>query len=133
MNLQPEENLTSNNFLLYAAKHYKNIPYSSDTEFLEDLKHIIYIKRLINRYIHKNVLKERLILNHIITLYNLFGPKATSKMLFLKLEGMEKYFIPFLHILNILPEYVQINGKYISTDYYLMDLNILQKLKKQMN
>lgn len=131
--MSSEENLTHENFILYAAKYYQNTSIASDLEFLDDLKHIVYIKRLLNRYLHKNELKYQLILNHITILYNLFGPKATTKMLFLKLEGYEKYFIPFLHFMNILPTYVHVNSKYINTESYIMDITILQQLKKEFS
>ena len=62
------------NFLLYAAKHYDNPQCYDTVEFYDDLKRIKYIKRLINRYIEEGDLKERLILNHIIILNNVFGP-----------------------------------------------------------
>lgn len=54
----------------------------------EDLKRFKYIKRLFKRYENTDVLNERLILNHIIVLYNVFG-NATTNMLFYKIE--EKY------------------------------------------
>ena len=100
------ESLNESNFLLYAARHYDN-PQCFDTlEFHEDLKRFKYIKRLLNRYVKRGDLKERLILNHMIALNNVFGPGPTVKMLFLKLEGMESYFKPFLTFLSIMPDRV---------------------------
>jgi hypothetical protein len=53
---------------------------------LEDLNKIKYIKRLINKYVEKGELRERLILNHIIFLSNVFGVEATVNMLKFKIE-----------------------------------------------
>ena len=60
------ENLNENNFIMYAMKLYENPQYSGIEEFQEDLNRIKYIKRLLRRYQKTGVLKERLILNHII-------------------------------------------------------------------
>ena len=78
--------LTSKNFLLYAAKHYQNPKCIDEEEFQEDLKRFKYIKRLLNRYRASGELSERLILNHLIVLLNVFGHEATVEMLALKIE-----------------------------------------------
>ena len=121
------------NFLLYAAKHYDN-PQCYDTiEFYDDLKRIKYIKRLINRYVEEGDLKERLILNHIIVLNNVFGPHATVKMLFLKCKGLEPQVKSFLMFLNILPEKVEnigIECRTINTKELNHDEKILEELRK---
>lgn len=125
------DNLTDDNFLLYAAKYYDN-PQCYDTlEFYEDLKRFKYIKRLLNRYVKHSDLKERLVLNHIIALYNVFGPTATVKMLFLKLNGMEHYLKPFLIFLSIMPDMVEnIDGKNIYTNSIPIDIEIDRRLKE---
>ena len=121
------------NFLLYAAKHYDN-PQCYDTiEFYDDLKRIKYIKRLLNRYHEEGDLKERLILNHITILCNVFGPQATTKMLFLKCKGMEQYLKSFLIFLNLLPEKVEnigVENKTIHTKDIIADEKILNELRK---
>ena len=66
------DKLTDHNFLLFCAQHYDNSRYISTEEFVEDLNRIKYIKKLITRYVENGDLKERLILNHIIVLYNVF-------------------------------------------------------------
>lgn len=98
------ELLTDKNFLLYAAKHYHNVHCTSVEEFLEDLKRIKYIKKLLTRYIETGELKERLILNHIIILNNVLSSEALSRILYLKLESYMKYLKPFLILLNIYNE-----------------------------
>lgn len=97
------EVVNEDNFVLYAAKHYDN-PQCFDTEeFYDDLKRIKYIKRLFNRYIETGDLKERLILNHIMILYNIFGDAAT-KLLFVKLQGQYTLLKPFLVLINRMPD-----------------------------
>lgn len=125
------ERLDDANFILYAAKYYDN-PQCYDTlEFYEDLKRFKYIKRLLNRYVKHGDLKERLILNHIIALYNVFGPTATVKMLFLKLNDMEHYLKPFLIFLSIMPDIVEnIDGKNIYTNSIPIDIEIDRRLKE---
>jgi len=50
------------------------------------MKRFKYIKRLLRKYKETNVLKERLILNHIIILRNLFGPEACVTLLLYKIQ-----------------------------------------------
>ena len=122
-------NLTDDNFMLFAARHYEN-PVYDDQEFHDDLKRIKYLKRLFNKYDSKDELKERLILNHIIILCNVFGPAATTKMLFLKLEEYTHFLKPFLLYLGYLPEELQgINGETIIVSDIRMDEGIIQKLR----
>jgi len=78
--------LTEDNFTMYAIKNYDNPYCKGMDEFLDDLKRFKYIKRLLRKHDVGKELKERLILNHIIVLGNLFGVEATTKMLFFKLE-----------------------------------------------
>ena len=127
------DKLDESNFFLYAAKHYDN-PYCYDTiEFYDDLNRFKYLKRLFSRYQETGELKERLILNHIIVLYNLFGVEPTTRMLFLKLRGFDHYLKPFLVLLNYMPEIVRsigIEGKDILSSDIRMDQNIVEKLRK---
>ena len=74
------------NFMVFAAKAYDNPSCIDILEFNDDLNRIKYIKRLLNKHLEKNDLKERLILNHIIILGNLFGPVPTCRILFFKIE-----------------------------------------------
>jgi len=122
------DELNENNFLVYAAKHYTGF---TTEEFIEDLNRLKYIKKLITRYIENKDLKERLILNHIIILNNVFGPDVLCKMLFLKLRPQMKYIKPFLILINVLPEIVYNvgNEKVIDTNTIDMDINIINKLR----
>ncbi len=127
------EKLDDSNFILYCAKYYDN-PHCHDTEeFYEDLRRIKYIKKLITRYVVTGDLKERLILNHIIILNNVFGPIHLCRILFLKMEKQLKYIKPFLIMLNILPEKVYNigkEGKIFVTDEIEMDLTIIEALRR---
>ena len=126
------EKLDETNFLLYAAKHYDN-PCFDTLEFYEDLNRFKYLKRLFSRYDETGELKERLILNHIIVIYNLFGVEASTRMLFLKLKGYHHYLKPFLVFLNYCPERVVgigIDNKTIITSDVLMDPIIVEALRK---
>ena len=115
--------LTEDNLFLYAAKHYRNPQFTDIEEFYEDLKRFKYIKRLLNRYIESGELSERLILNHIIVIFNSFGIEASLNMLDLKLEERHWPVIkPFLIYL-----------KYIKDDQYTgikMDDNAINILRK---
>ena len=73
--------INDDNFVLYAAKCYDAIHHNNTEEFFDDLKRFKYIKRLFSKYDAGGELKERLILNHIVILYNSFG-EHTTKMLF---------------------------------------------------
>jgi len=126
------DKLDESNFMLYAAKHYDN-PQCFDTlEFYEDLSRFKYIKRLFNRYEESGELKERLILNHLIILYNVFGP-ATTQMLFFKLNGHLHLLKPFIILLGFLPEKVTgvgVENKTIISSDIPMDENIVKLLRK---
>ena len=126
------DKLDESNFMLYAAKHYDN-PQCFDTlEFYEDMSRFKYIKRLFNRYEETGELKERLILNHLIILYNVFGP-ATTRMLFFKLNNHLHLLKPFIVLLGFLPERVSgisIENKTIITSDIPMDEKIVKLLRK---
>jgi hypothetical protein len=127
------DKLDESNFLLYAAKHYDN-PQCFDTiEFYEDLKRFKYIKRLFNRYTDEGDLKERLILNHIVILFNLFGVEPAIRMLFFKCKGQESLLAPFLIALNNLPEKVNnigMDNRTVITSDIVLDSKIIDALRK---
>ena len=77
--------LNEDNFLMYAIKNYYNPGSMGMAELEEDLKIIKYIKRLLNRYKTYGEINERLVLNHLVVLYNVFGD-ATTDMLFYKID-----------------------------------------------
>lgn len=108
------EKLTEANFLVYAMHHYDNPQCHSLQEFEEDLKKILYLKKLLSRYKNNGELRERLILNHIIVLYNIFG-EATTKMLFFKIEeSCWDALVTFLVYLDRMPESIPEYGIVLS-------------------
>lgn len=123
-------NLSNENFNIEAARHYKQVVTSTE-EFEADLKRIKYIKKLLTKYRTKGVLEERLILNHLIILGNVFGNQFLCRMLFLKMLPEMKYIKPFLLFLNYLPEVVyNIEGYNYHTPSIESDLFITIKLKE---
>jgi hypothetical protein len=118
--------LSDDNFILYAMHHYDNPQCYSIQEFEDDLKRLLYLKKLFTRYKVNDDLKERLILNHIIVLYNVFGEAAT-KMLFYKIE--EKYWnalVTVLLYLNRMPERIPDTNKNLS------DIELDERLVKAL-
>ena len=127
------DDLNEKNFLLYAMKEYSNPQCTEVEEFNDDLKKIKYIKRLLNQYVSEGVLKERLLLNHIIIFYNVFPPAAATRILFFKIE--ERFWPilkPFLFYLKLMPEdkIESIMGKEIRTNEILMDQGVIDSLRK---
>lgn len=125
-----QEQLTNENFLFYCARVYDNPGMQSTEEFLEDVKRIGYIKKLLTKYEESGELKEKLILNHMITLHNCFGIHL-SKILFLKLEKQYHCIKPFLILLNALPQVIYNVGKYskVITDEISLDQTIIKILR----
>lgn len=124
--------LNENNFEFYAAKFYDNPSCTGKDEFLDDLKRFKYLKRLFNKQSTDQAQRERLILNHIIILYNLFGPDATTKMLFHKID--EQYWSQlktFLIFLNFMPlKLIVSKGIEIKDSDIPIDDNIANILRK---
>ena len=125
-------NLTDSNILLYAAKCYDK-PNCLDSEFDEDYKRIRYIKRLLHRYRLSGVAKERLILNHMIVVQNVFGIEASTRMLFCKIDSKDYSALKtFLSYTSAMPETVfGIHGKNIISKEIPLDktlVNILEKI-----
>ena len=81
------EELNEENFTLFAIRHYDNPQCTSTEEFYEDIRRFRYLKRLLKRYYRTGELRERLILNHIIILSNVFGVSNAIRMLQYKIDG----------------------------------------------
>lgn len=119
--------LTDDNYILFAMKHYNNPQCVSYQEFEEDMNRVKYLKRLLRKYKSTGILRERLILNHIIILYNMFGIEATSRLLFSRIEEeLHPYLKPFIVYLNYLPSSIP------ECDIVTipMDLRIIHQLRK---
>ena len=125
------DDLNEKNFLLYAMKEYDNPQCVQVEEFYDDLKKVKYIKRLFNQYLNEGVLKERLLLNHIIVFYNVFPVRSATRILFLKIE---EEFWPilktFLVYLSYMPEIIDsINGRAIISDDMQLDQGVVDRLR----
>lgn len=120
--------LNSDNFLLFAIKHYENPQAVTKEDFEKDLNHFKYIKRLLKRYKNTGELKTHLLLNHFIILYNIFG-EATTPMLFFKIEKeLWESMKTFVVFLDKLPEYPKCYIHEVK-----IDENCLSELKKVYN
>ena len=125
------DDLNEKNFLLYAMKEYDNPQCVQVEEFYDDLKKVKYIKRLLNQYLNEGILKERLLLNHIIVFYNVFPVRSATRILFLKIE---EEFWPilktFLVYLSYMPEIIDsINGRSILSDDIQLDQHVVDRLR----
>ena len=98
------EKITSDNVNMFAIKYYDNPQCEGEKEFYDDMKKFKYIKRLLRKYDDSGVLRERLVLNHIIVLNNLFGPEACVTLLLFKIQreywSTLKSFLLFLNIIR---------------------------------
>jgi hypothetical protein len=116
------DDLNNKNFELYAAKHYENPSCLSIEDFYDDLARFKYIIRLLRRYRESGIIQERLVLNHIISIYNVFNVKAANRMMFYRIDDdLLPAVKTFLLFLNYLPtsQYKNIG----------IDINIANKLK----
>ena len=104
--------LTNGNYMMFALLHYDN-PHCKDIqEFFEDIKRLHYIRRLFKRYHDEKILKERLIINHLVTFYNVFENEAATRILFYKVEKEYHSILKtFLVYLNRIPldKYMEVN------------------------
>jgi hypothetical protein len=124
------DDLNSDNIMIYAMKAYDR-PDCILSEFKEDLKRFNYLKRLFYRYRKTGEVKERLVINHIIVLYNVFGVEVCTRMLFYKMSEEDYPIIKtYLLFLNYLPLIVRgISGKDIITNDIPVDLTIAEALR----
>lgn len=124
--------LDNDNLLLYAMRYYDNPSSHGIHEFSEDFDRIKYVKRLFKRYQAKGVLKEQLILNHIMTVYNVFGVEPATRILFVRLEpDLWPILKTFLVFLSFMPERVYgINGQDVISDTIGMDQRLIDRLRK---
>ena len=115
--------ITSENITMFAIRHYDNPHCEGEKEFYDDMKRFKYIKRLLKKYRVSGVLKERLLLNHIIILRNLFGNEACVTLLLYKTHPEHlaalKSFLLFLNMISS-EELIEIN----------LDTDVLEVLRR---
>lgn len=108
--------LTNQNYTMYAMKHYDNPQCGGVEEFTEDLNRTKYLKRLLRKYLVTGELRERLILNHLVIFYNVFGIEAANRLLFFRLEPeLHACIKPFLLYLNHITDDMVIEGITMAT------------------
>ena len=125
------DNLTSENVLLYATKAYDR-PNCILSEFKEDMKRFNYLKRLFYRYRKDSEVRERLILNHLVVLSNVFGVEVTTRLLFFKM-AKEDYpaLKTYLLFLSYMPDTVKgIKGQDIISSNIPLDMDVVFALRK---
>jgi len=121
--MQLFDELNNANFEIYAANHYRNTACLEAQDFYDDVAKFKYVVRLLRRYRDTGKIQERLLLNHIITIYNVFEISAANRMIFYKVDpNLWPALKTFLVYLNYLPENLHKNIN--------IDLSIAKKLKE---
>lgn len=125
------ENLSEQNILLYAIKSYDK-PNCVKSEFDDDYKKFRYIKRLLQKYRLTNEIKERLLLNHLVVLQNVFGVEASTRILFFRIDERDyKALKTFLIYTSAMPERIKgIRGRDIVSSDISLDPRIVEILRK---
>ena len=116
------DKLDESNFVLFAARHYYSPRCIDAEEFYDDLSRFKYVKRLVNRYGRGGDLGERLLLNHLTVILNVFGTQPGLKMLEYKIPEYDWPILkPFLVMLKAIEPSQYTNIK--------MDENVIDKLR----
>ena len=125
------DDLTSENFLLYAVKAYDK-PNCIMSEFKEDMKRFNYLKRLFRRYRKMGELRERLVINHLVVIYNVFGVEVATRMLFYKISKEDYSALKtYLLFLNYMPAVVHgIKSQDIISSEIPVDMKIAEVLRE---
>ena len=125
------DNLMNDNIMLFAIKAYDK-PNMIMSEFKEDMKRFNYLNRLFRRYKKYDELREQLVLNHLIVLYNVFGPEVVTRLLFFKISKDDYSTLKtYLLFLNCMPEIIRgIKGKDIRSSDIEVDVKIADVLRK---
>lgn len=125
------DNLNNENFLMYCIKAYDR-PDMIMSEFKEDMKRFNYLKRLFRRYRKLGELREQLVLNHLIVVYNVFGPEVATRLLFFKIQKEDYSALKtYLLFLNYMPNVVHgIKGQDILSSDIEVDMTVADALRK---
>lgn len=124
------DNLTPENIMLYCIKAYDK-PNMLMSEFKDDMKRFNYLKRLFKRYRKDGDPKEQLVLNHLVVLYNVFGPEVTTRLLFYKMATEDYSALKtYLLFLSYMPDVVKgIKGNDIVSSEISVDMKIADVLR----
>ena len=125
------DDLNNETFILYAMKAYDR-PNCLMSEFKEDMKRFNYLKRLFHKYRKTKELKEQLVLNHLVVIYNVFGPESATRMLFYRMAKDDYSALKtYLLFLNTMPSVIRgIKGQDIVSSDIEVDMAIAEVLRK---
>jgi hypothetical protein len=126
------DDLNNDNIMMYAMKAYDK-PDCIMSEFKDDMKRFNYLKRLFRRYRKVDELRDQLVLNHLVVLYNVFGPEVTSRMLFFKMSKDDYSALKtYLLFLSIMPEKIRgIKGQDIISSDIPIDTRVAEVLRQK--
>jgi hypothetical protein len=124
------DELNNDNVTIYAVKAYDR-PNCVMSEFKDDMKRFNYLKRLFKRYRKLDELRERLVLNHLVVLYNVFGPEVATRLLFYKMAKDDYPALKtYLMFLSVMPDRVRgIKGQDIISSDIPVDMKIADMLR----
>ena len=124
------DNLTSDNIMMYCMKAYDK-PNMLMSEFRDDMKRFNYLKRLFQRYRKYDELREQLVINHLVVLYNVFGPEVLARLLFFKMSKDDYSALKtYLLFLNCMPDRVRgIKGHDILSSDIAVDMDVAKVLR----
>lgn len=125
------DNLNDQNIMIYAMKAYDK-PNCIMSEFTEDMKRFNYLKRLFRRYRKLGELRERLVLNHLVVLNNVFGSEASARLLFYMMSKDDYSSLKtYLLFLSTMPERIRgIRGDDIISSDIPVDMIVADELRK---
>lgn len=125
------DNLTNDNVVMYAIKAYDR-PNCIMSEFADDMKRFNYLKRLFQRYRKYGELREQLVLNHLVVIYNVFGPEVATRLLFFKMSKDDYSVLKtYLLFLSYMPDRVRgIKNHDILSSDIPVDMTIAQALRE---
>lgn len=125
------DNLSDDNIMIYAMKAYDR-PNCIMSEFNEDMKRFNYLKRLFRRYRKFGELRERLVLNHLVVLNNVFGTEVATRLLFFNMSKDDYSALKtYLLFLSTMPDkIVGINDTDILSSEIPVDMTIADELRK---
>jgi hypothetical protein len=123
--------LTEDNFEFFAIKHYDDPNCLGMHEFREDMQRFKYLNRLLNKYEECGEMRENLVLNHLVVLYNLLNDAATNLLFYRIAEKHWPILVPFLIYINRLPREIHLSSKRTIMDSDIqIDMNIVKLLRE---
>jgi len=119
---------TDSEIFNYAIRNYYNPSCKTAEEFADDFNTTIKIKKLINRHLLGESINFRLLLNHFMTMYNVFNPNAATLILFMKMQPEHYSCIKTISVfLNYFPDNLSDYG--ICLDNVEFDKDIVEFLR----